>query len=390
MATVLDSTDQYGTYHVGDRSFFSKLEAIMHSRSCGKPIEWKYQHAEFSKHNWTQEPSESLWELYTQRAYQLREKYDYLILLYSGGADSNNVLDVFERNNIPIDEIKMSYVGEISDLQTLDLPANREIYYSALPRAKELQKKWPKLKIDVINGQPAMIDSLSGDLDLLHFGKNMSFNLWQRTRVGITMEGNQEWLADVSMNKSIAIIYGKDKTQVSKINNRYAIQFSDSSINGNLETLPDNYHHEYFYWSSEHIKILIKQGHILKKFFREADTNPQWFTENAKYFCKDNSRQWLYAKIDIKNQSIALNNACYNTLMYPYYDKYVYDVGKLEWQTVSQIIQNTFYHDQNLKQRLNDYLKQLFHWYKDGYMLSNFDLQKGPIVYFDQPWFLEA
>ena len=76
--------------------------------------------------------------------------------------------------------------------------------------------------------------------------------------------------------------------------------------------------------------------------------------------------------------------------MYPYYDKQVYDVGKLEWQTVSQIVQDTFYHDQNLKQQLNDYLKQLLHWYKDGYMHTNFDLQRGPIICFDQPWFLET
>ena len=390
MATVLDSTDQWGTYHVGDRSFFSKLEAIMHSRSCGKPIEWKYQHAEFSKHNWTQEPSESLWELYTHRAYQLREKYDYLILLYSGGADSNNVLDVFERNNIPIDEIKMSYVGEISDLKTLNLSANREIYYSALPRAKELQKKWPTLKIEVINGQPAMIASLSGNLDLLHFGKNMSFNLWQRTRVGITMEGDQEWLADVSMNKSIAIIYGKDKTNVFKINNRYAVQFVDRQLNGNFEVLPDNYNHEYFYWSADSTNIVIKQGHVLKNFFRQADSHPNWFEYNKKYFCKDSSRQWLYNKVEIAGQTVRLNNACYNTLIYPYYNPKIYDVGKLEWQTVSQIVQDTFYHDQNLRKQLNDYLKQSIHWYKDGYMQTSSDLQTGPRSYVDRPWFLET
>ena len=38
-------------------------------------------------------------------AQQLREKYDYIVLAYSGGADSCNVLNSFLDNGIPIDDI---------------------------------------------------------------------------------------------------------------------------------------------------------------------------------------------------------------------------------------------------------------------------------------------
>jgi len=51
--------------------------------------------------------SESLDFLYALRARQLREKYDYLVLYFSGGADSTNILKTFIDNNIFLDEIVM-------------------------------------------------------------------------------------------------------------------------------------------------------------------------------------------------------------------------------------------------------------------------------------------
>lgn len=388
--TVLANTDQFGIYYVGDRNFCSKLEAIMHSRLIGQPIVWQYQHDVFQKYNWTQEPLQSLWDLYSQRAHQLREKYDYIMLMYSGGADSNNVLDAFERNNIPIDEIRFGYAGEISDPDSLKLDQNREVYYAAIPKARELQKKWPNLKINVVNMKSIMIDHVSAHNDLIHFGNNMAWNPWQRVRFGISMNNNQDWIPKNSKDKRIGILWGKDKTNVFKINNRYAVQFVDRQLNGNFEVLPDNCNHEYFYWSSDSVDMVIKQGHVLKNFFRQADNNPEWFTQNKKYFCKDSSRQWLYNEVEIANQVIRINNACYNTLIYPYYEPKIYDVGKLEWQTVSQIVKDTFYQDENLRQKLNDYLKQTLYWYKGGHMQTEFDLQTGPLNCVDRPWFLET
>ena len=62
----------------------------------------------FSQFDWTKEPQQSLKELYKQRAIQLRDKYDYLILSYSGGSDSHQALETFLNNNIFIDEIFIS------------------------------------------------------------------------------------------------------------------------------------------------------------------------------------------------------------------------------------------------------------------------------------------
>ena len=61
----------------------------------------------FSKCDWTTEPEPGvpLSEYYRRRAQQIRDKYDYVVLLYSGGPDSNNILHAFVHNGIKIDEI---------------------------------------------------------------------------------------------------------------------------------------------------------------------------------------------------------------------------------------------------------------------------------------------
>jgi len=67
-----------------------------------------YDH-EFSAVDWTREPTESFETLCDQRAHQLRNKYDKIILAFSGGTDSITVYNTFVRNRIHIDEITVVY-----------------------------------------------------------------------------------------------------------------------------------------------------------------------------------------------------------------------------------------------------------------------------------------
>ena len=92
---MISYPDRLGCYRVGDLKFYSKLEAIeMHTRTGIHP-HWDFNEAVFSSYDWTVEPEENILELYRQRAQQLRDKYDYIILIYSGGADSETILQSF-------------------------------------------------------------------------------------------------------------------------------------------------------------------------------------------------------------------------------------------------------------------------------------------------------
>ena len=60
--------DPLGVYRISNLKFYSKLEAIEFSTRTGQPIHWDFNEAVFSSYDWTKEPSQSLSELYRQRA----------------------------------------------------------------------------------------------------------------------------------------------------------------------------------------------------------------------------------------------------------------------------------------------------------------------------------
>ena len=107
MTTIIHNSrqDKFGYYTVGDFRSYSKFEAASVHEKTSKPLLWNFNRVTYDCYDWTQEPPESLNELYRIRAQQIREKYDYLVLWFSGGADSTNVLDAFLKNNIKLDDV---------------------------------------------------------------------------------------------------------------------------------------------------------------------------------------------------------------------------------------------------------------------------------------------
>ena len=137
-----------GTYYCNKKPFYSKLEAIMESNKNGGQIHWDFYDDIFAKYDWTTPSDLSLDELYKQRALQLREQYDHLVLFYSGGVDSGYILKTFLDNNIKIDEIYIYGSFELEKKKYKQLGAStnpgyytREVEYIAKPLIKKLLAK---------------------------------------------------------------------------------------------------------------------------------------------------------------------------------------------------------------------------------------------------------
>ena len=94
-----------GYYQVGRKLFNKKFNALLEASVTHQPVMWNFNQAVFAKQAQMPRIGVPILELYKQRALQLRDKYDYLILAYSGGADSDNILKVFQQNNIYLDEV---------------------------------------------------------------------------------------------------------------------------------------------------------------------------------------------------------------------------------------------------------------------------------------------
>ena len=258
--------DPLGCYRVGDLKFYSKLEAIeMHTKTGHHP-HWDFNEAVFSSYDWTVEPKENILELYRQRAQQLRDQYDYIILTYSGGADSTTVLESFLDNDIKLDEI-VSYVNHERDSFL-----SAEIYQVAVPNIECLKEKHPYIKFRTINLL---------DLEMSHFSINdtkfdwiyeMNFcinpNNASRVDFGLKIK---EWADLIHAGKKVCILTALDKPRITQDNGKFYFKFIDfidcaATVKSMAGQQP--WTDELFYWTPDFPKILIKQGHLIKNYLK--------------------------------------------------------------------------------------------------------------------------
>jgi hypothetical protein len=92
-------------YRVGNEIIFNDILAKHRGYTTQQPIEFVLRDQEYDQLNWLKEPHESFDELMLAHARNLRNRYERVVLLWSGGTDSHTIYNTFVRNNIHIDEI---------------------------------------------------------------------------------------------------------------------------------------------------------------------------------------------------------------------------------------------------------------------------------------------
>ena len=243
--------------------FTSKIRALEYSRINQLPINLYYHDEVYNQCNWTVEPTESLATLYKEQAQRIRDNYDYVILCFSGGYDSSNILETFYYNNIKIDKILT--VGAISQdsRSMVDENHNGELYHNVFPYIKELG-----------------LESITQLCDYTdYFNNPNNFSISQYANEWVDYTGS--WFSphiwfwrDIEKyvipkeweNKKVALIFGKDKPQLYFENNKPGFRFKDPAISsyGNLERVR-NCDRINFYWDPTFPQILIKQLHVLNR-----------------------------------------------------------------------------------------------------------------------------
>jgi len=92
-------------FRVNNKIIFNHLLAKYEAFVSKKPIEFVCHDQQNNQLDWLQEPAESLDQLMDRHACNLRNKYQHVMLSWSGGTDSQTIYEVFKRNNLHIDEI---------------------------------------------------------------------------------------------------------------------------------------------------------------------------------------------------------------------------------------------------------------------------------------------
>jgi hypothetical protein len=290
--------DKLGVYRVGDLKFYNKLEAIeMHSKTGIHP-HWDFNEAVFDSYNWTVEPTENILELYRLRAEQLRSSYDYIVLMYSGGADSETVLQSFFSNDININEI-VSYINYNAAGHCADF-CNSETVQVAVPRIEQIRSKWPWIKHTMLDLSEITMNHFENPLlkfDWI-YNTNMCFtpNCVARGSLANKMPG---WMDIINSGKKLCVLWGHDKPRICHENNRYSVRFIDIIDNGptvNSMAGQQPYTDELFFWTPDFPKILIKQAHLIKNYLETQLESSAWIStqrSNLAYRTKHGTQYWL-------------------------------------------------------------------------------------------------
>jgi hypothetical protein len=145
--------NELGYYSVNNQKYTNKIQAVLEAQKTLADITWDFHNDTFNRINWTSEPNLSLDVLYKMRAQQIRDQYDYVIVMCSGGADSTNVIKSFLNNNIFVDEIvagaPMSGLNNWNwnNKDTSVSNTISETKYALFPLLNDIASQYPTVKI---------------------------------------------------------------------------------------------------------------------------------------------------------------------------------------------------------------------------------------------------
>jgi hypothetical protein len=198
---MIDSDLRFGYYAYNDKCFFNReqvYEEIEINGDYDARLLFVYNTEIFDKINWHQSIDIDILDLYKARAIQLRQSYSELILMFSGGSDSMQILNTFVKNNIKLDEIRIySYdkmiqaYGENRILSNPDLRILLEYKKAALKTIEQIRSHIPDTVINHIDITNDMIEDMSS--------KN-SLNITRPGYVGIGAMSNSPNFLTLSSN----------------------------------------------------------------------------------------------------------------------------------------------------------------------------------------------
>jgi hypothetical protein len=267
-----------GYYKCCDKIFFNKAEACIYAQQTFQYLQWVFHDDVFNAYPWHIEPEQTLDELYDIRAREIREKYDYVIISYSGGCDSNNVLESFIRQGLHIDEIITNHMTQATE-KTLVLSSNfkeptnfyAEHQLHVLPRLNYIKNKCPNTKITVLDMSQIVVDAFSNvkDIDWI-FNYRDNLAVGQRNRYDYTKF--REFNNTLDQGKSIAMVTGVDKPFAKIENNNFYLTIGDTGTN--FPPITDfvkhpNFKVEFFYWGKTTVPLMCKQSHVFKKYVEQ-------------------------------------------------------------------------------------------------------------------------
>jgi hypothetical protein len=253
----------------------------------------------------------------------LRDQYDYIILFYSGGADSQTVLESFLDNDIKIDELAtmVNYQGDPSKINYF----NAEIFNVVLPKIDAIKQRFSWIQHRIIDVSQLMVDyfSVRDSVENFYYNMNKAINPNSISRESIGLK-IKEWRDLIYQGKKVCILWGSDKPRIIHHNDKFFYQFLDTIDNGpTVKSIAGQnpYYDELFYWTPDLPEICIKQSHLIKNYLNHNDVT------SLPFVSKHNSG--LAFRV-VNGEKYWINMHGVHKLIYPKWDIDTFSVGKVE------------------------------------------------------------
>jgi hypothetical protein len=307
---------KHGYYEVNGYRTFSKLEAIEIQNKTGHWPHWRFNDEVFAQQNWLQEPKIDLYELYKTRARQIRETYDYVVLFYSGGSDSVNILTAWIDADLKIDEI--ATVWNLEGSKDRADYMNAEVDRVVLPSVKRLQDKGLDFKfrlIDITEHTESFIKTVGEDYNYYvnnHYSPNNIIKSQFRERI-------KDYSELIDQGKSVCFVWGSEKPQIFPDGDKHYLQFFD--IMDNCVTpyaqqrVAQGWYDELFYWTPDLPEMIVKQAHTLLKFAETCDMQEFYQSKPNRYGYNRKIKQYI-------------TSAAAKIILYPKWDPTTFNNGK--------------------------------------------------------------
>jgi hypothetical protein len=263
-----------GYYTTNGQTFINKTSAIYEANKTKADIDWYFHDDVLNALDWTAEPNTSLNEFYRQRAQQLRSKYDYLVLFFSGGADSTNMVYSFLKNGIHVDEIvagaPVSGLNNWNDTKAIDASNTiSETRLAQLPELKRIAEEYPIVKVTV---HDYFEDMLEYKTDEWLWKSGSYIHPTFAARYSLERDEYKHLRALADSGKSIGLVYGLDKPCLAEHNNSYYLVIKDLVVCNGFQSLEHPMATvELFYYNADVPLLMIKQAHVTARYISRPE-----------------------------------------------------------------------------------------------------------------------
>lgn len=255
-------------YRVNNQVFFNAYTAFLYAaHNCPHDHVYFDVHSEtFDRVNWMQYPQESYDSLYRRRAQQIRNKYEKIVIAFSGGTDSTAMLRAFLDNNIPVDSI---YIGYYHD----DFYAGAGFGKPAVIKSW-IEERWPEaaknINIEIVN----LSEFISRRYRQSEWILDQTYTFHLRFTPGTVPQEISDIFNEKYGASHWALVTGHEKPEVSADNKTaYYVDKTFGHVMNRTNV-------EFFYLSTEMPEIVVKHAHDIAKL-RASGVSEYYSTKRA-------------------------------------------------------------------------------------------------------------